>query len=180
MNTSVKVVPLTVHAPDGRGTLMEILRADDEHFTKFGQVYTVRSIAPNTVRAFHRHKKLVDWFFIVHGSAKFVFIEETKNYDKTIANSGFVYDVVVSTEQNPQLIIVPPGVWHGWMNIEPNTKLISIASETYDRNNPDEERCHPWAFMIDNSVTSPTYGQVIRTKIKDCNCRIPFWTIIQK
>jgi len=142
MNTSVTVKPLKVHA-DSRGTLMEILRCDDKEFTKFGQVYTVRSIEPQTVRAFHRHYKMYDWFYIVEGSAKFVFVQQ-------FGKSGDILkaDVIVCTQQNPQMITVPPLVWHGWMSLEPNTKLVSIASEPYNAESPDEERVDPYYFVI--------------------------------
>ena len=143
MNTSVQVRPLKVHA-DNRGTLAEILRCDTPDFTKFGQVYTVRSIESQTVRAFHRHKKMYDWFYIVEGSAQFVFVEEIP----TTPTVCYDHDVVVCTQQNPQVITVPPNVWHGWMNLEPNTKLISVASEPYKADAPDEERVDPYYFVM--------------------------------
>jgi dTDP-4-dehydrorhamnose 3,5-epimerase-like enzyme len=70
MIKDVKLVDLVPHMDD-RGYLIEILRASDEHFTKFGQVYIVGDMVRNTIRAFHVHKVLWDWFFISHGSAKF-------------------------------------------------------------------------------------------------------------
>jgi dTDP-4-dehydrorhamnose 3,5-epimerase-like enzyme len=47
---------------------------------------------------------------------------------------------------------VPPGVFHGWVALEDGTQLISVASELYDPENPDEERI-PWnSFGYDWSV----------------------------
>ena len=54
MIEGVKVVPLVAHVDD-RGYLIEIIRATDPHFTKFGQVYVVGSVAKGTIRAFHKH-----------------------------------------------------------------------------------------------------------------------------
>ena len=71
MIQDVKVVPLVFHVDD-RGYLIEILRSTDEHFTRFGQVYLVGDSTRGTIRAFHKHARLWDWFFISHGSAKFV------------------------------------------------------------------------------------------------------------
>ena len=53
--------------------------------------------------------------------------------------------MVIGTN-NPSLIVVPPGVFHGWMALEDNTQLISTASEVYDRGNPDEVRVPPDSF----------------------------------
>jgi dTDP-4-dehydrorhamnose 3,5-epimerase-like enzyme len=55
---------------------------------------------------------------------------------------GLAGDDVITTlsARKPQLLIVPPLYWHGWMSLEPNTMLLSLASREYDRDNPDEER----------------------------------------
>ena len=52
--------PLRV-IPDERGRLMEILRVDDEGFTKFGQVY-LSTTYPGVVKAWHLHKVQDDNF----------------------------------------------------------------------------------------------------------------------
>lgn len=140
MIDGVKVVPLVAHVDD-RGYLIEILRATDSYFTKFGQVYLVGSIARGTIRAFHKHQDLIDWFFIAHGSAKFAFRD-----DRPDSPTFQEMSTVVIGTRNPGLIIVPPGVFHGWMALEDNTQLISTASEVYNRHLPDEVRVPPDSF----------------------------------
>jgi dTDP-4-dehydrorhamnose 3,5-epimerase-like enzyme len=44
------------------------------------------------------------------------------------------------------MIVVPPGVYHGWMSLEDDTIMLSVASHVYDREHPDEERVSPHAF----------------------------------
>ena len=44
------------------------------------------------------------------------------------------------------MIVVPPGVYHGWMALEDDTQLISTASEVYNREKPDEVRIPPESF----------------------------------
>src|SRR5581483_11119771 len=56
----VKIKALKV-LPDERGYLMEILRADDPLFSKFGQVY-VSATYPGVVKAWHYHRVQVDNF----------------------------------------------------------------------------------------------------------------------
>ncbi|MCC7354841.1 MAG: dTDP-4-dehydrorhamnose 3,5-epimerase family protein [Anaerolineae bacterium] len=140
MIKGVEVVPLVVRADD-RGYLIEIVRATDPYFTRFGQVYIVGDMARGTIRAFHKHTELWDWFFIGHGSAKFVLKDDRPNsptYGEMMT--------VATGERNPSLIVVPPGVYHGWMSLEDDTQLISTASEVYNREKPDEVRIPPDSF----------------------------------
>ncbi len=140
MIKDVRIVDL-VYRIDDRGYLTEILRTTDEHFTKFGQVYLVGDLTKGIIRAFHKHAVLWDWFFISHGAAKFVLVDDRKD-SPTYKNM----DIFVLSIRNPALLVVPPGVYHGWMSLEDDTQMISIASEVYNRKKPDEERISPDSF----------------------------------
>jgi dTDP-4-dehydrorhamnose 3,5-epimerase len=140
MIKDVKVVPLTAHVDD-RGYLIEILRCTDEHFTQFGQVYLVGDMTRGTVRAFHKHEELWDWFFISHGSAKFALRD-----DRPVSPTYREMQTIVTGQRNPALIVVPPGVYHGWMALEDDTQMISTASHVYHRERPDEVRVPPDSF----------------------------------
>lgn len=137
----VKQIFLQQHEDD-RGYLYEVIHGSDPFVTKFGQVYMVGNRTAFTVRAYHKHDELHDWFSIAHGSAKFVLVDDRKNsstYRKT--------DILISSSRMPSLIVVPPGVYHGWMSLEPDTLLCSIASHEYNREHPDEERVPPDSFQ---------------------------------
>lgn len=134
----VKVKPLEVFSDD-RGNLFEVLRRDDKDFSSFGQVYFVEDRTPFTIRAFHRHFKMWDWFCITHGSAKFIFFDKPEHEP----------EVVVVDSKQPRLIAVPPKIWHGWTSLEPKTQMLSIASQPYDKKKPDEERCDPYILGKD-------------------------------
>lgn len=140
MIEGVKLVKLVAHVDD-RGYLIEILRATDEHFTKFGQVYIVGNMARGVIRAFHKHEVLWDWFFISHGSAKFALRD-----DRPDSSTYEQMETHVITQRNPSLLVVPPGVFHGWMSLEDDTQMISTASEVYNREKPDEVRVPPDSF----------------------------------
>ena len=146
MIEGVKLVNLVAHVDD-RGYLIEILRASDEHFTKFGQAYIVGDMARGTIRAFHKHDVLWDWFFISHGSAKFALRD-----DRPDSPTYEQMETYVITQRNPSLLVVPPGVFHGWMSLEDDTQLISTASEVYNREKPDEVRVPPDSFGYDWEV----------------------------
>ena len=136
----VKLVSLDIHLDD-RGYLIEIIRATDPYLQKFGQVYIVSDPVRGTIRAFHKHKKLWDYFFISHGSAKFILVDDREESPTYRSMNFFVISI-----RNPSLLVVPPGVYHGWVSLEDDTQMISTASEVYNRENPDEIRIPPDSF----------------------------------
>jgi dTDP-4-dehydrorhamnose 3,5-epimerase len=137
MIKGVKTKKLRV-IPDERGWLMEILRADDEIFEKFGQVYLTTAY-PGVVKAWHYHKKQTDNFTCIRGMMKVALYdarEESSTYKEI--NEFFV------GEKNPILISVPPGVYHGFKAIGTETAyFLSIPSLPYNYEEPDEYRLPP-------------------------------------
>jgi dTDP-4-dehydrorhamnose 3,5-epimerase len=126
---------------DDRGYLYEVIHANDPFVPCLGQVYVVGDPARGTVRAFHKHSTLHDWFCVASGSAKFAFVDDrpdSPTYRRT--------DLMVISGRRPTLIVVPPGVYHGWMSLEDHTIMLSVASHVYDRLAPDETRVPPQAF----------------------------------
>lgn len=131
---------------DDRGYLIEMIRCtgDGEPHSvahRFGQTYLVGCLTRGTIRAFHKHLELWDWFFISHGSAKFVLKD-----DRPGSTTHGAMMTIVTGQRNPTLIVVPPGVYHGWMSLEDDTQMISVASHVYNRDNPDEVRIPPDSF----------------------------------
>lgn len=118
---------------DDRGHLFEIIR--NYEMPKFGRIYAVGNPVRGTIRAFHKHDVSWDNFCILKGSAKFVFVDDRKE-SPTFKQQ----EVIVSSEKSPRLIVVPPGIYHGWMSLEDNTILVTVNSELFDRENPDETR----------------------------------------
>jgi len=155
-------VPLKWHVDD-RGMLMEVLRANDVHYENatdaanphpgnFGQNYVVVDPMPYTVRAFHKHGLLWDFFTILNGSAKFIFFDDRDGKDDIPLSDTYEHlEVVVTGKMNPMCIVVPPGVHHGWMSLEPNTILLSTGTHVYSEvceihGAPDECRISPDTF----------------------------------
>jgi dTDP-4-dehydrorhamnose 3,5-epimerase len=146
----VQVVPL-ITREDDRGFLTEIARTvqdTEPHGVvhKFGQVYIVYDYKAGIIRAFHRHQSMWDWYFISSGRAKVV-LKDDRPKSRTLGQ----VQVIVSSLSSPKLIGIPPGVWHGWQSLANHTTLISIASEPYNRDNPDEERVGPYS-IVDEDV----------------------------
>jgi len=124
--------------PDERGKLVEILRADDPFFEKFGQAY-LTSAYPGVVKAWHFHQFQVDHFCVIRGMMKVVLFDNRKDSPtKDMVNEFFL------GEQNPQLIRIPKGVFHGFKCIgECEALVINLPSEKYEHDNPDEYRVDP-------------------------------------
>ena len=145
MIDGVKVIDLVTHEDD-RGYLTEVVSHSGDAgphgvVHQFGQVYLVGDPVRGTVRAFHKHAELWDWFFISHGGAKFVLKDDREGSP----THGEMMTVVASSRK-PRLIVVPPGVYHGWMSLEDDTQLVSTARHTYNPTNPDEVRIPPDSF----------------------------------
>jgi len=113
---------------DDRGILVELMRDDwsDEYFNeiKLKQIYLVAN-KTLAIRAFHKHEKLVDYFCIVQGNAKFIFVDDRKDRE-----TYGTMQVINVTDQRLQLLTVPTGVFHGW-KADIGTILISGASTLY-------------------------------------------------
>lgn len=128
--------------PDERGWLMEILRADDECFQKFGQVY-VSVTYPGVVKAWHYHKQQIDAFACVAGMVKLVLVD-TRPGSTT---EGTVNEFFLGV-RNPLLVVVPNLVYHGWKCIGTETAtVVNVPSEMYRYDDPDEYRLEPHATL---------------------------------
>lgn len=134
MIQGVKIKELRV-IPDERGRLMEILRHDDPDFKKFGQIYMTTNY-PGVVKAWHYHKIQWDFVTCVKGMIKIVL------YDKRDDSPTFgkVLEIFAG-EHQPRLIIIPPGVCHGWKCIsETESVVVNVPTESFNYSEPDEAR----------------------------------------
>lgn len=124
--------------PDERGALMEMLRADDELFIKFGQVY-VTTVYPGVVKGWHYHKIQTDNFVAVKGMIKLVLYDNRQDSP----TRGEVNEFFIG-EKNRLLIQIPPHILHGFKGVGLDEAfIINVPTEPYDRENPDEYRVDP-------------------------------------
>jgi dTDP-4-dehydrorhamnose 3,5-epimerase len=124
--------------PDERGRLMEILRADNECFQKFGQVYMTTAY-PGVVKGWHYHKKQADNMAVVKGMMKIVLYDGRKKS----ATYGEINEIFAGIH-NPVLVHIPPLVYHGFKCIsEEEAVVINTTTEVYNYSQPDEFRLPP-------------------------------------
>ena len=70
MIEDVLVVPLR-QIPDERGKIMHMLRADADHFEKFGEIYF--SVAyPGVIKGWHQHTRQTQNYAVISGMIKLV------------------------------------------------------------------------------------------------------------
>jgi dTDP-4-dehydrorhamnose 3,5-epimerase len=120
---------------DERGRLMEIMRADDDLFKRFGQVYMTTAY-PGVVKGWHYHKKQADNMAVVKGMMKIVLYDNRKKS----ATHGEINEIFAGVH-NPVLVHIPALVCHGFKCIsEDEAIVINTPTEVYNYKNPDEFR----------------------------------------
>ncbi|MBN2619507.1 dTDP-4-dehydrorhamnose 3,5-epimerase family protein [candidate division WOR-3 bacterium] len=121
--------------PDERGRLMEIFRADDEQFEKFGQVYMTTAY-PGVVKAWHYHKLQDDNMTVLKGMVKIVLYDDRH----TSPTKGMINEFFIG-DHNRTLLHIPKLVWHGFKCItEQEAMIVNIVTECYNYDTPDEYR----------------------------------------
>jgi dTDP-4-dehydrorhamnose 3,5-epimerase len=142
MIQGVQVKPLTVR-PDDRGFLMEMLRADEPLFERFGQVYLtgcVRGVA----KGWHYHKEQTDSFVCVGGTALVVLYDPRDGSPTRGAVQEFLLHSPPCEDPPPLLLKIPPLLLHGFTTSGcEEARIINIPTLPYRRDAPDEYRL-PW------------------------------------
>ncbi len=126
--------------PDERGRLTEILRADDPIFEKFGQVY-VTTAKPGVIKAWHYHKLQADHWICLQGKALVGLWDDRKDSSTRGLTNEFWM-----TPEEPFLIKIPIGVYHGFKGSAPDreTMIMNLPTNTYNYQTPDEYRHDPF------------------------------------
>ncbi|MDR1396261.1 MAG: dTDP-4-dehydrorhamnose 3,5-epimerase family protein [Desulfarculales bacterium] len=133
----VRVKPLKVMA-DQRGRLMELVRADDDIFSDFGQVYITTTL-PGVIKAWHLHRQQTDLVACVLGMIRLVIYDDRENSSTQGQFNQFFMGV-----HNPVLVRIPPRLYHGWQCVSLEEALIvNTVTHPYNYQNPDEERLDP-------------------------------------
>ena len=124
---------------DERGYVMEILRDDDELFSKFGQVY-ITTCYPGIVKAWHAHQHQYDHICCLQGTAKLGLYDDREDSPTCGQTQAIMLGML-----SPLLVRVPPLVWHGFTPVGGEMSLIlNIPTEHYAPDTPDELRRDPF------------------------------------
>ena len=108
---------------DERGKIMHMMRNDDLNFTKFGEIYFSYS-HPNTIKAWHLHKRMTVNYVCVVGKIKLVLFDDRAESP----TKGKLQEIFLTTE-NYSLVSVPPGIWNGFKSVENKFSIIANCSD---------------------------------------------------
>lgn len=122
MIEGVKIIPKK-QIIDERGKIMHMMRNDDPNFTKFGEIYFSYS-HPNTVKAWHLHKRMTVNYVCVIGKIKLVLFDDRPES----STKGELQEIFLTTE-NYSLVTVPARVWNGFKSVENKFSIIANCSD---------------------------------------------------
>ena len=118
MIDGVKIIPKK-QIIDERGKIMHMIRNDDENFTKFGEIYFSYS-HPNTVKAWHLHKRMTVNYVCVVGKVKLVLFDDRENS----STKGSYQELILSPEDY-FLVTIPPNIWNGFKGLGKSESIIA-------------------------------------------------------
>jgi len=88
------------------------------------------------VVAWHKHEKQIDYWFCVKGSFKVgLAIPDGDSYK---VRWEYISD------KNPKALVIPPGVYHGYRALQPESIILYYLTEKYDTD--DEWKVKPGHF----------------------------------
>ncbi|CAN2040875.1 putative low-salt glycan biosynthesis epimerase Agl13 [Candidatus Magnetomoraceae bacterium gMMP-15] len=130
---------------DERGSLIEVMRCDDEEMNSANIKQIIASYSyPGMVKGWHLHSKQDDHLVCITGTVKVVL------YDYREDSSSYkMINEIYMGEKSPRAVYIPPGIFHGIKNVgQEISVVIGMPSLLYDAENVDERRVNP----IDNDI----------------------------
>ena len=108
---------------DERGKILHMLKEDDAHFKKFGEIY-FSYVNPKKIKAWHIHKKMTLNYVAAFGKVKLVLYDDRKN-SKTF---GKIQEIFLSN-QNHLLVSIPPNIWNGFRSADGKIAVLANCSD---------------------------------------------------
>ena len=140
MIEGVLIKPLR-QIPDERGKIMHMLRSDDSHFEKFGEIY-FSVVYPDVIKGWHLHTKMTLNYAVVSGMIKLV-IYDAREKSPT---KGELQELYIG-EDNYALVKIPPGIYNGFKGIGEEPAIVANCSDI--PHDPEEiQRIDPFSKDI--------------------------------
>lgn len=105
--------------PDERGKIMHMLRCDDKHFEKFGEIY-FSVVYPQAVKGWHKHQKMTLNYAVPTGTIKLVLYDDREDS----STKGQVQELFIG-EDNYCLVKIPPKIWNGFKGIGVKPAIVA-------------------------------------------------------
>lgn len=140
MIDGVLVKPLR-QIPDERGKIMHMLRADDPHFERFGEIY-FSVVYPGVVKGWHRHTRMVLNYAAVSGMIKLVLYDDREGSP----SKGEVQELFIG-EDNYCLVRIPTLVWNGFKGIGTRPAIVANCA-TLPHDPAEIQRLDPQSDVV--------------------------------
>ena len=111
--------------PDERGKIMKMLGNEDEHFTKFGEIY-FSCIHPGAIKAWHIHSKMWLNYAVPQGRIKLVLYDDREESP----TKGHINEIFIGID-NYSLVTVPPFVWNGFKGYGQEMAIVANCASLY-------------------------------------------------
>ena len=129
MIEGVKIVPLR-QIVDERGKIMHMLKATDEHFIAFGEIY-FSCAWPGVVTAWHIHQTMTVNNAVLSGRAKLVLYDLREGSP----TKGELQEIYLG-EDNYVLVQIPPGIANGYKAY--GDSMVILANCATEPHRPEE------------------------------------------
>ena len=140
MIEGVLIKPLR-QIPDERGKIMHMLRADDPHFEKFGEIY-FSIVYPEVIKGWHLHTKMTLNYAVVSGMIKLVLYDAREESP----TKGELQELYIG-EDNYALVRIPSGIYNGFKGIGVEPAIVANCSDI--PHDPEEiQRMDPFSKDI--------------------------------
>lgn len=127
--------------PDERGRIMHMLRCDDPHFDRFGEIY-YSVVYPEVIKGWHLHKEMTLNYAVISGMIKLVLYDDREGSP----TRGKVAELFVG-ESNYVLVKIPPGIWNGFKGIGVKPAIVANCA-THPHDPQEIERMDPFDESI--------------------------------
>ena len=129
------------------GHLTEAFRAD-WGLTEAPTVQVTLTLTfPGRIRAWGLHRFTTDRLFAASGSLLIICYDGRRGSPTFGHINEFMFG-----GRNPGLVVIPPGVYHGWQNIgDDEATIVSMPSQLYDYDAPDR-----WELLWDSPDAQAT------------------------
>lgn len=125
----VRIIPLR-QIVDERGKIMHMLKATDEHFIAFGEIY-FSTAWPGAIKGWHVHRSMTVNNAVVSGRAKLVMYDMRESSP----TKGELQEVFIG-EDNYALVQIPPGIANGYKAY--GDKPVILANCATEPHDPEE------------------------------------------
>jgi dTDP-4-dehydrorhamnose 3,5-epimerase len=126
MIEGVMIHPLR-QIPDERGKIVHMLRCDDPHFERFGEIY-FSTVYPGVIKGWHLHREMTLNYAVIVGMIKLVLYDDRQGS----ASQGELQELFVG-DSNYVLVRIPQGVWNGYKGLGVAPAIVAnCATQPHD------------------------------------------------